>query len=339
MNVEQNDSGNRYGIILSAGNGMRLRDFVYRRRADYLPKQYLNFIGKKSVLEHTLRRAEKLIPAQRLLIIIAKEHLEFAEVRHQIAARPSGCVVIQPKNKDTAPGIALPLMYLYKQYPDATVALFPSDHFVLEEDVFMRHVDQAFGVVERDGSRIVLLGMEPNEPDPDFGYIIPGETIEDPGSAGRKVEFFVEKPAMEMAERIIRKGALWNTLVLVFKCQTLVEAIQQTTPELYRSFQPILQAIGTPDEHRVIEQVYRGLRPTNFSKSVLQTLPYEQRQSFLVLPVRGVTWNDWGTSSRLMSTLRRLGKSSGFEQEGELSTDKSPGHGSQRTLEVALTKA
>lgn len=339
MNLGQKNSNNRYGIILSGGNGMRLRDFVYRRRADYLPKQYLNFIGKRSVLEHTLRRAEKLIPAQRLLIVIAKEHFQFEEVRRQMASRPPECVVIQPKNKDTSPGILLPLMYLYRQHPDARVAVFPSDHFVLEEDVFMRHVDQAFRVVERDGSRIVLLGMKPNEPDPDFGYIIPGETIEDSGGIGRKVEFFVEKPAMEMAERIIRKGALWNTLVLVFKCRTLVEAIEQTTPELYRSFQPILQAIGTPDEHRVIEQVYRELRPTNFSKSVLQTLPYDQRQSFLVLPVRGVTWNDWGTSSRLLSTLRRLGKSSGFEQEGELSPNKSPGHDSQRSLGLAVPKA
>lgn len=339
MNLEQNDSDNRYGIILSAGNGMRLRDYVYRRRADYLPKQYLNFIGKRSLLEHTLQRAEKLIPAQRLLIVIAKEHFHFEEVRRQIVSRPPECVVIQPENKDTAPGILLPLMYLYKRYPDARVALFPSDHFVLEEDVFMRHVDQAFRIVEWDGSRIVLLGMKPNEPDPDFGYIVPGESMDDSGGAGRKVDLFVEKPAMEMAERIVRRGALWNTLVLVFRCQTLLDAIRQTTPELYRSFQPILQAIGTPDEHRVIEQVYRGLRPTNFSKSVLQTLPYEQRQSFLVLPVRGVTWNDWGTSSRLLSTLRHLGKSSGFEREGELSTDKSPDHDSQRTLRVAFTKA
>ena len=339
MNLEQNESDNRYGIILSGGNGMRLRDFVYRKRADYLPKQYLNFIGKRSILEHTLQRAEKLIPAQRLFIVIAKEHFQFEEARRQIASTPPECVVIQPENKDTAPGILLPLMYVYKRNPDARVAVFPSDHFVLEEDVFMRHVDQAFRVVERDGSRIVLLGMEPNEPDPDFGYIVPGESTDDSGGAGRKVEFFVEKPAMEMAEKIIRRGALWNTLVLVFRCQTLVEAIQQTMPELYRSFQPILQAIGTPDEHRVIEQVYRGLRPTNFSKRVLQILPYKQRQSFMVLPVRGVTWNDWGTSSRLLSTLRHLGKSSGFEREGELSTDKSLGHDSQRTLRVAFTKA
>ncbi len=338
MNLKQNTSDNRYGIILSGGNGTRLRDFVYGRRADYLPKQYLNFIGKKSVLEHTLRRAEKLISAQRLLIVIAKQHLEFEEVRQQIASRPPECVIIQPNNKDTAPGIALPLMYLYKRNRKASVALFPSDHFVLEEDVFMRHVDHAFRIVERNGSRMVLLGMEPNEPDPDFGYIVPGEQIEDSAGPCREVEFFVEKPAMEMAERIIKKGALWNTLILVFKCQTLVEAIQQTTPELYRSFQPILQAIGTPDEHRVIEQIYRKLQPINFSKQLLQMFPYGQGQTVLVIPVRGVTWNDWGTSNRLLSTLRYLGKSNGLEREGQLPTDKLPGHGSPKTFPVAVSK-
>ena len=177
--LESNDSSNsavRCGIILSGGNGKRLRDFVFRRRADYLPKQYLNIIGKRSMLEHTFQRAEKLIPAQKLLVVIAKEHLQFDEVRHQIAPRPRECIVIQPENKDTGPGILLPLMHLYKRYPDAIVALFPSDHFILEEDLFMQHVDRAFRAVESDGSRIVLLGLEPNEPDPEYGYIVPGET-------------------------------------------------------------------------------------------------------------------------------------------------------------------
>jgi mannose-1-phosphate guanylyltransferase len=331
MRLTQNDSQSRYGIILSAGNGTRLRDFVYRKRADYLPKQYLAFIGKRSMLEHTLKRAEELIPAQKLLVIIAKEHLQFEEVRRQIASRPPECVVTQPENKDTAPGIVLPLIYLYKRNPDARVAVFPSDHFVMEEDVFMRHVEEAFRVVERDGSRIVLLGMEPTEADPDFGYIIPGEAIDDSGGLGKTIELFVEKPATEMAEKIIKKGALWNTLVFVFRCQTLLEAIQQTTPELYRSFEPIFNAIGTPDEHRVIKQVYRTLRPINFSKRVLQALPYEQRQSFLVLPVRGVTWNDWGTSSRLLSTLRHLGRSTDLEREAPVWTGASPRHHWRRT--------
>ena len=301
-------SADRWGIILSGGNGTRLRDLVYRKRADYLPKQYLNFIGKRSMLEHTLHRAENLIPAQKLLIVIAKEHLQFDEVRRQIASRPRECIIIQPENKDTGAGILLPLMHLHKRDPAAIVTVFPSDHFILEEDLFMRHVERAFRIVESDGARIVLLGTEPNEPDPEYGYILYGGRIDNPDlDGGRTVEMFVEKPSADAAKTIMRKGALWNTLVLVVTCKTLLQAIKRATPELYRSFEPIQDAIGTPDEQRAIERVYQKLPSLNFSKGVLETLSYENRQNLRVLPVRGVTWKDWGTSDRLSKTLRQLG--------------------------------
>ena len=50
---------------------------------------------------------------------------------------------MQPANKETGPGILLPLMFIYKRCPHAIVAVFPSDHFVLEEDRFMNHVKLA----------------------------------------------------------------------------------------------------------------------------------------------------------------------------------------------------
>jgi len=202
-------SGLRCGIVLSAGHGTRMRDFVHQLRGHDLPKQYVNFVGRRSMLEHTLDRAEKLIPAERLYVVIAREHLEFSEVSRQIGSRPPETVVIQPKNKDTAPGLLLPLIYLHRRYPDAAVAIFPSDHFIVEEDVFIRHVDLAFRVVEQDGSRMVLLGVEPTAPEPEYGYIVPGEKIKEPGLApARKVEMFVEKPAVEAAKKIVRIGAL-----------------------------------------------------------------------------------------------------------------------------------
>lgn len=310
-------SGVRCGIVLSAGNGTRMREFVYRSRGDYLPKQYINFIGKRSMLEHTFQRAEKLIPAQRLFTVVAREHLKFNEVRRQIAWRPQQTIVIQPRNKDTAPGILLPVAYLYKQHPDAAVVIFPSDHFVLEEDLFMRHVDLAFRLVEAERSRMVLLGVEPECADPEYGYIVPRQDIggSDLGSA-RIVEAFVEKPSPEIVKKISKEGALWNTLVIVVRAKTLLEVFQRTTAELYYSFQPVLNAIGTPDEQHVIEQVYQELAPVNFSKAVLEALPVEQRRALLVLPVRGVTWSDWGASDRLLNTLRRMGKPGYPEQSG-----------------------
>ena len=305
---------NRFGIVLSGGDGTRLGDFVHRIRGDSLPKQYNNFTGKRSMLEHTLHRAETLIQAQRLFVVITRRHLKFDEVRRQIGSRPLGTVVIQPENKDTAPGVLLPLLYLSKQSPEAVLALFPSDHFIGEEDLFMCNVERAFRVVESDRSRIVLLGTEPYEPDPEYGYIIPGEEFEH-GSfdCTKRVELFVEKPASQVAARIIRAGALWNTLVMVFKLETLLAAFQRRTPKLYRSFQAIAEVIGTPDEQPVLERVYRTLEPINFSKALLQSLPYDDHQSLAVLPVPGVTWSDLGTPVRLSSALQQLSRSNHAE--------------------------
>jgi mannose-1-phosphate guanylyltransferase len=308
MSPKPNDSpssGIRCGIILSAGNGMRIPDLVHRFGGHDCPKQYVKLDGKRSMLEHTFDRAESLIPAARLYVVITKEHLELSEVSRQIGSRFSETLVIQPTNKDTAPELLLPLIYLQPRYPDAVVAVFPSDHFILEEDVFIRHVDMAFRLVERDGSRIVLLGVKPKAPEPEYGYIIPGEEINEPGiGCARRVELFVEKPAPEAAEKIIRSGALWNTRVIVFRLATLMSVFQRTTPELHRSFQKILTAMGTPDEQRMLEAVYHDLNLINFSTAVLEVLPFEQRQALLALPVRGVTWSDWESADRLLTKAK-----------------------------------
>jgi mannose-1-phosphate guanylyltransferase len=326
--IDATRSDHRWGIVLAGGNGTRLRDLVYRKRADYLPKQYLNFTGKRSMLEHTLDRAEKLIPAPKLLTVIAREHLQFPEVSRQIAARPQECIIVQPENKDTGPGILLPLMHLHKRNPAAVVTIFPADHFILEEAVFMQHVEQAFHIVETDDSLMVLLGTEPTEPDAEYGYVLYEEQIDKLYlDGGRTVEMFVEKPPADAAKRMMRNGALWNTLILVATCETLLRAIKGVAPRLYGAFETIQDAIGTADEQRVTERVYQTLPSVNFSKDMLEVLPYEFRRALRVLPVRGVTWSDWGTADRLSSSVRDMGASAHLPSVSVRQDPQQVGHG------------
>ena len=65
----------RCGIVLAGGNGRRLERFVARLRGEAMPKQYVNFIGRRSMLEHTFARAERLIPPDRLFTVAGLEHL------------------------------------------------------------------------------------------------------------------------------------------------------------------------------------------------------------------------------------------------------------------------
>ena len=298
----------RCGIILAAGEGSRLRSFVENLRGYSLPKQYVNFIGKRSMLEHTFYRAQKMIPAERLFTVVSGRHLRHPEVARQLSTRPIACIVEQPDNKDTGPGLLLPLAHLYKHYPDSTVVVFPSDHFILEEDLFMVYVDQAFRVVEQDPAKVVLLGISPSEAEPEYGYIVPGKKLYGPSAPGtHEVSRFIEKPERDVARELVSCGGLWNTLVMVFKATTFLNAVSKIAPLLYSSFERIRRAVGTPLVGNLVKEVYQQMYPVNLSKGLLERLPLERPPALCVLPVRGIHWSDWGSEQRIIRVLENTG--------------------------------
>jgi hypothetical protein len=126
---------------------------------------------------------------------------------------------------------------------------------------------------------------------------------------------------------MMQNGALWNTLVLVATCDTLLRAIKGVAPGLYSAFETIQDAIDTADERRVTEVVYQTLPSVNFSKDVLEVLPYEFRRALRVLPVRGVIWSDWGTADRLSSSVRELGAAVHLPSVSVLQEARPVGHG------------
>jgi mannose-1-phosphate guanylyltransferase len=295
---------------LAAGDGKRLQAYVQQRRGVELPKQYVNFIGRRSMLEHTIHRAELLIPVRHILTIISKNHLRFAEVRRQLANHADENVIVQPANKETGPGIFLPLMYIYKRAPEAIVTLFPSDHFILEEQRFIDHVDLAVQAVRHDPSRIVLLAMEAQGPEVEYGYIVPkGNDGEIKLWGTRSAASFVEKPDLAKARELVRAGGLWNTMIMVFRVRTVLRMLQRLSPSTYLQFTRIFEAIGTPAEKHVVESVYQTLEPMNFSKDFLEKIAANDSAAISVLPVLQVFWSDWGSPARLTEVLELLGKS------------------------------
>ena len=245
----------------------------------------------------------------RLFTVVDRRHLAYPEVWRQLLSRPRGTVVLQPENKETGPGLLLPLMHLYKQHPDSTVVIFPSDHFIREEGLFIDHVDLAARLISEDPSRLILLGMQPNGPDPEYGYILSdGEFPHLAPSGVRRVTRFVEKPTPRAASELVRQGGLWNTMVMVVKAKRLLEMTRQAAPALADTFDQILRAIGGPGEASVVERLYQNLPTLNFSKGLLEIFPLQDPAALAVLPVRGVYWSDWGSIHRVVSDLREMGQ-------------------------------
>ncbi|MGZ8476450.1 MAG: sugar phosphate nucleotidyltransferase [Candidatus Binatia bacterium] len=314
-----------WGLVLAAGDGKRLQPYIRETRGTDLPKQFVNFVGRHSMLEHTYRRSQLLIPARRVLTIVSKQHLRHPEVRRQLQNRRADTVIVQPANKETGPGILLPLLHLYKRNPEAIVTVFPSDHFILDADRFMDHVELAARAVAREPSRIVLLAMEAQAPEVEYGYILPQ------GSEGlfnlwgtRQVAHFVEKPDCRLAQELVKAGGLWNTMIMVFKVRTVLEMMKRLCPATYYHFTGILDALGTPREAQAVEALYEKIEPMNFSKDFLEKVSDRMPATIAVLPVLEVYWSDWGSPDRLVQTLELLERARCMKSVSEPTVPRKP---------------
>ncbi len=303
MRLRDSQEGRLWGIVLAAGEGNRVSQFIRSRYDLRSPKQYVAFTGKRSMLQHTLHRAERRIPPERILTVVSPDHIR--EVEAQLADRPRQTVIFQPCNRETAPGVLFPLIHILKRDPEARVAIFPSDHFILEEDRFMGYVESADRAVQADPERPVLLGIRAEDPEVEYGWIEPAESIpQSSGSEVRRVRRFLEKPDFSSACAFFRKGYLWNTFVTVAKAKTLVEMTKNSLHNIWKRFERMRAAIGAERESSVIEREYAQMEGATLSRGVFEKSPAKMA----VIEVRGVLWSDWGSGDRILTTLKRIGK-------------------------------
>jgi mannose-1-phosphate guanylyltransferase len=288
-----------WAIVLAAGEGTRVHDFLVQRCGGRGIKQFCAVLGRRSLLEHTLARVERLIPPQRILIVVSSGHRE--EVAQQLAHWPADNVIFQPANRGTAPGILLPLAHLSHRDPGATVAVFPSDHCILEEARFMAWVERAVAETQRFPQALTLLGMTPERAEEGYGWIEPAGKEE--GRETRAVRRFWEKPPLAQAHALLGRGALWNTFVCVAQATTWWDLTRQAAPDLFRAFRVIRRALRSDQAPRVTERVYETLRAVNFSSGVCEPLVSRLR----VLRVPAVGWSDWGSVERICASLETLG--------------------------------
>jgi mannose-1-phosphate guanylyltransferase len=257
------------------------------------------------MLEQTIRRARLLIPSERLVVIGTAHH--HPHIFQSLGHSPPGTVLLQPTNRDTAPGILLPLIHILRKDPHALVAILPSDHFVLPSRRFMRAVaDAAEYVRSVKVDAPILLAVQPAWPEPEYGWIEPGKVV---GYHDQQtilgINQFIEKPSRERAELLMRDGWFWNTMVIIVRAAALMGLARKHLPDLTARFTHLQRFLGTIREYTLTNEIYRAIPKVNFSASLLAGLDVPS----LVLPVQNVRWSDWGTKERILDTITELGLS------------------------------
>jgi mannose-1-phosphate guanylyltransferase len=248
--------------------------------------------------------------AHHKVTVVAENHLPY--VRETFDAQQAGELILQPQNCDTAAGIFLPLTYVRARDPHATVVIFPSDHFVFPEDRFVTTVRQATRAINVLQDRVLLLGVRPTHLELDYGWVNVGKILErNEDSCVRLVDSFIEKPSPIEAVQAMSNGALWNTLVIVAKVDTLWRLGWQCIPVIMERFERLGQTIDTVHERQILHQLYRYMPFMNFSTDLLQKVP----ERLGIIELEEVLWSDWGRPERIIETLEVLGKKPTFPSD------------------------
>lgn len=284
----------RWGLVLAGGDGTRLRALTRQVSGDDRPKQFCPVMGGRTLLEETWDRMGRLIAPEHTAVVVTAHHAPFYSPLLR-RLRPAE-VVVQPDNRGTAVGILYPMLRLAARAPAASVAVLPSDHHVSDNTRFMSRVEAAFAAVAARPERLVLLGIVPDSPESEYGWIEPGDLLS-PGREGElyRVTRFWEKPPAEVAETLRVRGCLWNSFVMVGKVGAFLAAIACTLPALYGAFDHVAPAFGTAMEAAAVRSIYATLPAADFSRQVLT--PGVSRLA--VMPVPGVTWSDLGSPDRV----------------------------------------
>jgi mannose-1-phosphate guanylyltransferase len=285
-----------WALVLAAGEGTRLRSLTTTPSGAAIPKQYCSLRNGPSLLEEALQRARAVASNAHTCVVVAKQHRRWSEP--QLQSLPIENRIEQPENRGTANGILLPLLHILERDPGAEVVLFPSDQHVREEAVLARALREAVAQLRRRSDEIVLLGLTPEEADPELGYIVPGEA--DTQGAWEVLQF-VEKPTVSRARELIARGGLLNSFIMASAGQTLLALFRRRIPEIVTAMRSAVRRdLTSCAEPRATARLYAQLPTIDFSRDILPG----QEAYLRVLRVPQCGWSDLGTPQRVACALR-----------------------------------
>lgn len=283
------DRRSTWTVVLAAGEGRRLQVLTTSADGGFTPKQFCALQGRpQSLLADTVARAERLVPIQRIVVVVAAEHERWW--RPELVSVPRDNIVVQPRNRGTAVGVLLPLVQILRRDPEARVVVMASDHYVRDEGTLTMAFRLALERLASQRAPVTLLGIMPDAAEADYGWIVPGTSAR---HGTLPVRRFVEKPGEDLARRLQGVGAVWNSFLLVARGPALLR--------LYRRRLPVvLDALLRARNVKSLTRLYERIEAADFSRDVLQGAEGLLR----VLTVPACGWTDLGTPTRVLAWLR-----------------------------------
>ncbi len=254
------------------------------------PKQFLDILGVgKTLLQMTYERFLKICPKENIYIVTNEAYRELTQ--QQLPDIDDGQILGEPLRRNTGPCIAYISAKINALQDDANMVVAPSDHLIMNEDLFVDDIRKALDFVDKKDC-LITLGIKPTRPDTGYGYI---QYLENKGDKGvYKVKTFTEKPTYEIAKSFLESGDfLWNSGMFIWKVRNILKAFKKHLPEMYDIFMDGKKVYNTPEEKAFIKKSYALCTNISIDYAIM-----EKANNVSVIP-SDFGWSDLGTWASL----------------------------------------
>ncbi len=255
-----------------------------------MPKQFLDILGTgKSFLQHTFERFASIIPKENILVVTSIHYESI--VKEQLPDILPEYILLEPYRRNTAPCMAYASYKLLKRDPEASVVVAPSDHLILDEELYTSTIRNALDYADNNNV-LITLGINPNRAETAYGYIQANKPkhLSVNGNIAYEVKTFTEKPDDELAQVFFNSGEfLWNSGTFIANLATIIEELDNHLPDVSQLFREGKQVYYTPYEQPYIARVYDECKSISIDYGIM-----EKTDKAIVYPV-SFGWSDIGT--------------------------------------------
>jgi mannose-1-phosphate guanylyltransferase/mannose-6-phosphate isomerase len=289
-------------FVLCGGAGTRL--WPLSREA--FPKQFHKIAGSETLFQQTCRRLSGDLFGSLAVLSNQKHRFLIAEQLQEIGSQ-AGKIVLEPASRNTAPAACIAALMAARTDPESLVLLAPSDHVIADASLFAKTI--ALGIDAAKEGVLVTFGVEPDCPQPAYGYI---ET-EKANRPDLPVRRFVEKPSLEAAQEYFDSGRFyWNAGIFLFKAASMIELMQTHAPEILRACRLALNNAVEDLDFLRLDNAYAEAPAISLDYGIA-----EKTSNMRCVPL-ATAWSDVGSWSAVWSLMPKDDAGNVLHGEGEV---------------------
>mgnify|MGYP000548288413 CR=1 FL=1 len=311
-------------ILLAGGAGSRLWPLSTEDR----PKQFIPIFKEFSLFDLTLQRLNKDQLFKKPIIVTSERYLEQVNLSLLRTGLEAEKIILEPEAKNTFPAITMAILLALRKDKSENFIVVPSDHYISINKNF--HDCCLLGRNNLDKDGLILMGIAPQHPSKDYGYI--STNLQD--TTIKSVQNFIEKPDLEKSKKLIKKpNVYWNAGIFIFNGSWYLNNLNSINSHVLKEISKVVKK-GTVKSNCFYPStiLFNKLRKLSFDKAFVEKI----ESSFMVELNAG--WSDLGSWSALSALQRDPSSSMTLYSEGSYDRAEKPWGYFETLMETDVSK-